>query len=107
MRWVASNAYSYLVKRMLRLGVSDTETGCKFFRKEKILPVLDMTKDNHWFWDTEIMFWAKHSGLSIKEVPTIFTRKRTEGSKVNLFKDSFDYFGNLVGFWRKNRSIIN
>lgn len=72
LRFFLSNVYRYLFKKMFNLGLEDTLAGCKFFRKQKILPVLDKIKDNHWFWDTEIMVLAFYEGLKTKEIPSEF-----------------------------------
>ena len=40
-RYVMSRGYSWLVRRLLGVPLRDTETGYKFFRRERLLPVLD------------------------------------------------------------------
>ncbi len=97
MRWFASKTYHRLVMRVLHLPDFDTETGFKFFRREKLLPVLEQTRSAHWFWDTEIMarsFWA---GLTILEVPCLFIARAEKQSTVKLFRDSCRY---LIDLWR-------
>ncbi|MFI5170654.1 MAG: glycosyltransferase family 2 protein, partial [Vicinamibacterales bacterium] len=37
-RYFMSRGYSYLVRRMLGVSFVDTETGYKFFRRDKVLP---------------------------------------------------------------------
>ena len=54
-RYFMSRGYSFLVRRMLGLPFHDTETGYKFFRRERVLPLLDEIEDAGWFWDTEFM----------------------------------------------------
>lgn len=90
--------YRWLVRRLLRIDLVDTETGFKFFNRERILPVLDEIKDKHWFWDTEIMARSYDKGYKIKEIPTLFLPDYTRISKVDLLKDSLDYLTNLFKF---------
>src|SRR3989344_7478511 len=73
-RYVLHKGYRYLVKKFFRTKLRDTETGCKFFNRERILPILEEIKDNGWFWDTEIMIRSYFKGYKIKEVPTLYHR---------------------------------
>jgi glycosyltransferase involved in cell wall biosynthesis len=40
-RYLMSRGYSFLVRRLLGVPYRDTETGYKFFRRERVLPLLD------------------------------------------------------------------
>lgn len=96
-RWIISKGYRFLVKLMLRLDLGDTETGCKFFRRERILPVLDEIRDRHWFWDTEIIARAYIKGLRIVHLPTVFIRKGLY-TRVKIIRDSFQHLNKLIRF---------
>lgn len=102
-RSILSKGYSYLVGKMLNIQYVDTETGYKFFKKRKILPVLKKTKNKRWFWDTEIMTYSYYEGLKILEIPVLFLRRFDKKSSVNIFRDTFDYFINLSRFGKKIR----
>lgn len=106
-RWIISKGYSLLVKLFLRLELNDTETGCKFFNRERIMPILAEIRDTHWFWDTEIMVRSYLKGFKIIEIPSVFIRSGFY-SKVKIFRDSIQYFINLVGFRRelKRRRLL-
>lgn len=95
-RWVASKMYSYLIKKIFRLKLNDTEAGYKFFNKKTIMPILTKTKDNHWFWDTEVMIKARLSGLKIKEIPAVFIRRKDKSSTVKIIPDTLKYFKNII-----------
>lgn len=97
-RWIAHKAYKRLVKMLLKTRLKDTETGCKFFNRKKILPVLDIIKDKHWFWDTEVMVRSYYKGLKIIEIPAIFIKKINVPSSVNFVKDIMNYIKNLLLF---------
>lgn len=103
-RSILSKGYSYLVGKMLNIQYVDTETGYKFFKKRKILPVLKKTKNKRWFWDTEIMTYSYYEGLKILEIPVLFLRRFDKKSSVNIFRDTFDYFINLSRFSKKIRT---
>ncbi|OGD89301.1 hypothetical protein A3D81_01285 [Candidatus Curtissbacteria bacterium RIFCSPHIGHO2_02_FULL_40_17] len=95
-RFLASKIYSFLVKASIRIPISDTEAGYKFFKRDRILPVLFKVRDNHWFWDTEICAKAYWMGLTISEIPVLFVRRRDKKSTVRLIPDTIDYIKNLI-----------
>jgi glycosyltransferase involved in cell wall biosynthesis len=99
-RWIITKAYRFLVTLLLGLDLKDTETGCKFFNREKILPILEEIKDNYWFWDTEIMVRSYIKGMKIVEMPSIFIRRGLY-SRVKIFRDSMRHFINLLKFRRE------
>ena len=97
-RWITSRGYSWLVGNLLGVDIKDTETGCKFFNREAILPVLEKTQDPHWFWDTEIMVRSYYEGLKIVEYTVLFIRRPEVPSTVRLIKDSLYSFFKLWQF---------
>lgn len=99
-RDIASLSYHWFVKFLIKLPLEDTETGFKFFRRKKILPLLDKTKSKGWFWDTEICYFAHVHNMKIKEIPCLFIRRHDKKSSVNFIHDSIDYFINLCSFKR-------
>ena len=106
-RAILSIGYRFLMHRMLKIPVKDTETGYKFFNRKRILPVLMETKDPGWFWDTEIMARSYRAGLKIVEHPCLFIRRHDKKSSVNIFKDTFEYFTKLVKFSRELKNVRN
>jgi glycosyltransferase AglD len=101
-RILLSRAYVSFVKRMLGVPLDDTEAGFKFFRRERILPILDETEDRHWFWDTELMVRAHRKGYRIAEIPCLFARRFDKPSTVRVVSDTLTYFRQL---WRFRRAL--
>jgi glycosyltransferase AglD len=97
-RYLMSRGYSLLVRRLLEIDVADTETGYKFFRREKLLPLLDEIRDPGWFWDTEFMARASRRGLKIVEIPGAYIRRGDKTSTVKGVRDSLRYFRQLLSF---------
>ncbi len=93
-----SRGYSYLVRRLLKLPFRDTETGYKFFRREKLVSVLDEVADRGWFWDTEFMARAARHGLRVVEIPGAYIRRWDKTSTVRGMRDSLAYFRQLLQF---------
>ncbi len=101
-RFVASQGYAHLMRWLLGVHLKDTETGYKFFKRDRLLPLLDQVANQRWFWDTEIMVRAVLAGLVIQEIPCLFVRRYDKQSTVNVVRDSIDYFRDL---WRF-RSVV-
>jgi len=100
-RHLLSRAYSWLVRRILKLPFMDTEAGFKFFRREAALELLRVTYDQGWFWDTEILANAHYRGFKVVEVPCLFHRNPSKTSTVRPVRDSIQYFRKLTTFWRQ------
>jgi len=103
-RYFMSRGYSWLVRQILGTSLHDTETGYKFFRRERLLPILEATQDPGWFWDTEFMLRAERRGLSIREIPGAYVRRWDKTSKVSGLRDSIAYFRRLLAFRSTLRS---
>lgn len=97
-RFIASHAYRLLVRSVLTLPVHDSEAGLKVFNRNKILPVLEKTKDPSWFWDTEIVDRAARDGLKLTEHNIIYHRDPNKKSTVKLIRDSWRYFVTLFKY---------
>ena len=102
-RYFMSRGYSWLVRHLLDIPFHDTESGYKFFRRERLLPVLDSIEDPGWFWDTEFMARAHLAGLKVAEVPGAYLRRYDKQSTVKGLRDSVQYFGRLLRFRRRLR----
>lgn len=102
LRELLSVGYRRLANILVDTGNLDTETGYKFFRRKKILPVIALCRHAHWFWDTEIMVYSRRAGLKIKEIPVLFMRRTDKISSVRVFRDVIDYCINL---WRLRRRL--
>lgn len=96
-RFVLSRGYSWLVRLLLKIDLKDSETGFKFFRRDRVVPLLDQVQDEHWFWDTEIMARSLLRGYQVQEIPCLFVRRYDKQSTVNVVRDSIEYFRRL---WR-------
>ncbi len=103
-RHLASLIYSRLTKTLLKLPVSDTEAGFKFFNTHKIKKIISMVEDNYWFWDTEVIVVASQNNLKIKGIPVIFKRRLDKTSTVNLLRDSIKYLESLIKLTLKLKS---
>jgi len=93
-REIPSRVYNLMVRLMLGSKISDHQCGFKAFRKEKIIEIGEKVKDNHWFWDTELLVLAQRNGLRIKEIPVKW--RHGENSSVSVFKTSVYLLSRLL-----------
>lgn len=96
-RGISSKTYNFLVRHMLGSKLRDHQCGFKAFKREPLMELLDEVEATHWFWDTEIMVRAHRHGFRIKEIAVEW--KSGKDTKVNLFKDSWNMFWQIMGLW--------
>lgn len=101
-REVLSRGYRSLAATLVDTGGLDTESGYKFFNRTKILPIIRKIKHQGWFWDTEVIVFAKRAGLHITELPVLFMRRTDKKSSVRIFHDMIDY---LISLWRLKKRL--
>jgi len=105
-RTALSVCYRFLVGVLLKPDVRDSEAGYKFFNMAAAGPVIRLTRNEHWFWDTEIMALAAIRGLSCAEVPMVCIRRADKKTTVRPIRDSLLYLIALSGFRRRYRKSI-
>ncbi len=101
-RFLASTIYRKLAWRVLGLPQIDSESGYKFFVRERVLPLLDRTVSRHWFWDTEIVVESYLAGLRVAHTPCLHLRRTDKTSTVRLVRDSLYFVREL---WRLRRDL--
>lgn len=98
-RGFSSKIYNFLVRRMLGSKLYDHQCGFKAFKRVPLIALLGEVEATHWFWDTEIMVRAHRRGYRIKEFAVEWHSGKD--TKVNLAKDSWNMFWQIVGLWWK------
>ncbi|WP_456369622.1 lysylphosphatidylglycerol synthase domain-containing protein [Geoglobus sp.] len=95
-RELPSRVYNMLTRIMLGSSIRDHQCGFKAFRKDVVLELGKKVKDNHWFWDTELLVLAQREGLRIREIPVRWVH--SEESSVNVLKTSLYLFSRLMRY---------
>ena len=80
-REITSRVYNFLLKILFKPSFSDAQCGFKAISKKVAQEILPKVKNNHWFFDTELLILAEKSGFKIKEIPVEWVEKRTAGRK--------------------------
>jgi glycosyltransferase involved in cell wall biosynthesis len=96
-RSISSKTYNFLVRHILGSKLRDNQCGFKAFKREPLMELLDEVEATHWFWDTEIMVRAYRHGFKIKEIAVEW--KSGKDTKVNLLKDSWNMFWQILRLW--------
>jgi glycosyltransferase involved in cell wall biosynthesis len=90
-RDIASRSYNSMVRLLFGSKICDHQCGFKGFRKRDVLKVIDRVKDNHWFWDTELLIICQKLGMKVIEFPVKWEHNggnNLNASKVKVLKDS-------------------
>jgi len=106
LRRILSLTYNLMVKIFLRSPLWDHQCGFKAFKREPLMKLLDRVEAGHWFWDTEILVLAHHSGFKVKEIPIVW--RGGKRSKVRIFSDIIDMTIHILKLWwrLKRRRIL-
>jgi glycosyltransferase involved in cell wall biosynthesis len=98
-RVFAGKAFSRLFNFLFDLGISDTQCGCKAFKREVLERVLPSVESDGFEFDAELLFRCKRLGYSIREVPVNWSYK--PDSKLNLFRDTIRMGKGVLRLWLK------
>jgi glycosyltransferase involved in cell wall biosynthesis len=102
-RYFLTVGYQFLIKKYLKIPPLDTESGYKFFDREKFLVVLEKCEDAGWFWDTETVVYALDLGLRVSEIDCLFKKRDDKTSTVNMLQDSWVHYVKLKELSKKRK----
>ena len=89
-REFAGVVFNKIVRLILRLPFVDTQCGFKAFRRERCRIIFEQQTIERFGFDPELLYLARHHGLSIKEVPVRWAH--SPATKVNMMQDSVGMF---------------
>jgi dolichyl-phosphate beta-glucosyltransferase len=89
-REFAGIIFNKIVRVILRLPFVDTQCGFKAFRRERCLIIFEQQTIEGFGFDPELLYLARHHGLSIVEVPVRWAH--SPATKVNMMRDSVQMF---------------
>nr|WP_308103360.1 bifunctional glycosyltransferase family 2/GtrA family protein [Streptomyces sichuanensis] len=93
-----SRCYNRLIRLSHGARFSDAQCGFKAGRTEVLRPLLRATRDDAWFFDTELLLLAEHNRLRIHEVPVDWVED--VDTRVDVVSTATD---DLRGLWRMAR----
>jgi glycosyltransferase involved in cell wall biosynthesis len=89
-REFAGIVFNKIVRIILRLPFVDTQCGFKAFRRERCQILFEQQTIERFGFDPELLYLARHHGLSIKEVPVRWAH--SPATKVSMLRDSVQMF---------------
>nr|AAU82472.1 glycosyltransferases involved in cell wall biogenesis [uncultured archaeon GZfos17F1]QNO49195.1 glycosyltransferase AglD [Methanosarcinales archaeon ANME-2c ERB4] len=104
-RGFASMGFNFLVRILLKSKLYDHQCGFKAFGRDALFDLLDRVKDEHWFWDTEILVRAERSGYRVAEFPVRW--RPGSATKVDLKRDVVGMGGAILRLRRELGSNAN
>jgi len=98
LRSTVSRAYNWFVRTKFGDGIYDHQCGIKAFSRRAVDLIVRESREDSWFWDTEVMVLAKMSGLKVVEIPVDW--KETRHSRTSLRRLSSDLRLHGFGLFR-------
>ena len=92
-REFAGIVFNRSVRIILRLPFVDTQCGFKAFRRERCRIIFEQQTIERFGFDPELLYLARHHGLSIQEVPVRWSH--SPATKVNMMRDSLQMFADV------------
>jgi dolichyl-phosphate beta-glucosyltransferase len=89
-REFAGIIFNKIVRLILRLPFVDTQCGFKAFRRERCRIIFEQQTIERFGFDPELLYLARHHGLSIEEVPVRWAH--SAATKVSMMRDSLQMF---------------
>jgi len=107
LREIISRSYNFLSRLILNHKFSDLQCGFKAVKLPAFRQLARQLSSTPWFFDTEMVMLAKHSGYNIKELPINWSENRyqTRPSAVNLFTAPWPFIINLIKLRKKLKNI--
>lgn len=95
-RLIISKVYIWLVKNIFKTKITDFQCGFKAIGKSAKNILLPLTKNNEWFFDTELILLGKERNLKINEVPV--TWQENKETKVKFIINILGFLKCLTSF---------
>ncbi|MEW2401874.1 glycosyltransferase [Streptomyces sp. NPDC046862] len=97
-REFVSRCYNAIIRLTHGARFTDAQCGFKAARTEVLRPLLRVTRDEAWFFDTELLLLAEHNGLRVHEVPVDWVED--VDTRVDVVSTATE---DLRGLWRMAR----
>jgi dolichyl-phosphate beta-glucosyltransferase len=99
-RLVAGGLFAFAARRVLGLGVRDTQCGFKMFDRPAARALFRLCRETGYLFDLEVLALAARMGLAVAEVPVSWAER--PGSKVRFVRDGVTM---VRGLWALRRRL--
>ena len=76
LRSFVSRLYNWFVRSKFKDGIYDHQCGIKAFSRRAVELIVQESREDSWFWDTEVMVLAQRRGLKVVEIPVDWKENR-------------------------------
>lgn len=103
LREIRSQAYIFVSRLLLKHRVSDLQCGFKAISAKSWRQLASRIQNNNFFFDTELIYFARKDGLRIKEVAVDWSENRyhLRRSKTNPWRDPALFMWEVWRLWRR------
>ena len=98
-RKIASKVYIKVLSILGGFKLSDSQCGCKAFRRDAAKKIFPLCEVNRFAFDFECILWAVKFGMKIVEMPVKIINHRE--SKVSVLRDSFKMVRDILKMRRR------
>jgi glycosyltransferase involved in cell wall biosynthesis len=105
LRSFVSQVYNWIIRTSFQDGIFDHQCGVKAFSRTALKTLLPLSKEDSWFWDTEILVLANKAGLRVDEIPVTWTEKKHKLTSIRRLVS--DVLLHAAGFVRLAGRIDN
>ncbi len=98
-RTVLSRVYNLFVQKLFHTKIKDMQCGFKVVNKKVVNNLLKRTRNDEWFFDTELLLLAEKEGYKIKEMPIEWSEH--SDTKVKIIKTIINYIIGLIKLKRR------
>jgi glycosyltransferase AglD len=97
LRSMVSRIYNWATRLIFHDTIQDHQCGLKVFPAEVIGQLLPYSKEDSWFWDTEILVLATRFGYKVEELPVAWIeRKHSRTTMRRLLSDIYLHGTGLI-----------
>ena len=98
---MSSRGYNLCLKLAFGVRFRDAQCGFKAVSRRMRDGVVPLTRDNRWFFDSEVLILSERGGLAIREIPVTWEDHQGRESKVKLFRDILYFLGRVADLRRR------
>ncbi|HQF87870.1 MAG TPA: glycosyltransferase [Acidobacteriota bacterium] len=100
-REVSSRGYNLCLWLFFRAPFRDAQCGFKAVSRSVRDRFLPLTRDSHWFFDSELLLLAGRGGRRVREIPVCWRDDQVRDSKVRLIRDIVYFVRRILDLRRR------
>lgn len=95
-RSLISRIYNLILKLFFKINSTDAQCGFKAVSSDVVRKIIPQIKNNHLFFDSELIILSHHHGFPIKEISVNWREEKLRKTKIKIIKTTFIYLKKLI-----------